>query len=121
MARLGGERLLNAIAHTARTKYGLTVWQWLPGEVGTHAPGSLHGQTFSGTNVGRAFDAYGSWIRMYRFSRWVRRNAPQVTEGIFNTGMGAGNLSIKRGSRVSASFWGPVVWAEHKNHVHIGV
>ena len=121
MSQLEGERLLKAIAHTARTRYGLTVWQWLPGEVGTHAPGSLHGQVFPGTNVGRAFDAYGSWLRMFRFARWVRKNAPQVTEGIFNTGLGNGSLSIKHGRRVSAFYWGSVVWAEHKNHVHIGV
>jgi hypothetical protein len=121
---LRGEQLLNALAHTARTKFGLTVWQWLPGHVGQHAPGSLHGQTFPGTNVGRAFDAYGPSESMFHFAQWVAHHTPQVTEGIYQSNYGTNHsLSIKNGVRQGdpVGFWGDAVWAEHTNHVHIGV
>ena len=124
---LRGERLLNAIAHTARTKFKLHVWQWEGhpelGAVGTHAPGSLHYQTYP-DGIGRAFDAYGPSENMIHFARWVAHHAPQVTEGIYQSNYGTRHsLSIKNGQRKGnpVDFWGQAVWDEHKNHVHIGV
>ena len=123
MLTLQGERLIRALAHTARTRYGLTVAEWLGHDHvdPVHAPNSLHYQTFPNSKCGRAFDAQGSWLRRLRFARYVAHNAPQVTEGIFNSGIPGHNLSIKNGSRVPASFWGAETWANHTSHVHIGV
>jgi hypothetical protein len=118
---LQGEALLNRLAHIAQARYGLTVWQWKGhGEVGQHATASLHFQTYP-DGIGRAFDAYGPWRKMFAFARYVAHNAPQVTEGIFNSRIPGHNLSIKRGERVPASFWGDATWSGHTNHVHIGV
>lgn len=58
---------------------------------------------------------------MFRFARYVAHNAPQVTEGIYNSRIPGHNLSIKRGAKVPAMFWGADTWAAHTNHVHIGV
>jgi hypothetical protein len=114
------EQLLKHIARVAHDRFHLTVWQWLPGHVGTHAPGSLHRQTYPGTNVGRAFDAYGSFLQMARFARWVRKaHRARMTEVIYNGRFT--NVSIKRGHDVPASFWGATTWAEHNNHTHIGI
>lgn len=118
------KELLVHLAKVARTKYKLTVWQWLPGHVGSHAPGSLHGLTFPGSHVGRAFDAYGSRWRMARFARHCKKvHGERLTEGIFNYGrLGSRwNLSIKHGHHVSPAYWGPVTWTNHKNHVHVGI
>ncbi|MGZ6587117.1 MAG: hypothetical protein ACXVHX_22740 [Solirubrobacteraceae bacterium] len=120
MTPLSDERLLIHIAYVARTRFRLNVWQWLPGHVGAHAPGSLHGQRFPGSNVGRAFDAYSYAIRMARFARWVRRaHGHRMTEVIYNGRFT--KVSIKHGQTVSPSFWGAETWAEHRNHVHIGI
>lgn len=114
------EELLEHLAHIARKKYRLHVWQWLPGHVGSHAPGSLHGKTFPGSKTGRAFDAYGNFIQMARFARHCRRShANQLLEGIHNSKFGS--LSIKNGKKVPSSFWGLQTWLQHKGHVHVGV
>jgi hypothetical protein len=117
---LTDEQLLKHLAYVARHRFGLTVWQWKPGAVGTHAPGSLHYLTFAGSNIGRAFDAYGRFLRMARFARWVRKaHGDRLTEGIYNGRFT--KLSIKRGRYLNPVYWGAVTWAEHRNHVHIGI
>lgn len=112
-----GEPLLKHVAHLAQHKFKCVVWQWLPGYVGSHAPGSLHYQKFS-DGVGRAFDAYGR--RMGIFAWWVGKyHGKHLTEGIYNGRLI--KLSIKNGQHVPSSYWGPVTWAEHANHVHVGI
>ena len=114
------EARLRHIAYVARIRFGLTVWQWKPGHVGQHAPGSLHYQTFR-DGTGRAFDIYGPRWREARFLRWLRRtgNDKHLTEGIFN-GI-VFKLSVKHGQRVPSSYWGAQTWAAHRNHIHIAV
>jgi hypothetical protein len=108
-----GEELLKTLARQAKAMK-LTVWQWKPGPVAAgHAGNSYHYQTYR-DGVGKAFDAYGSLYRMWRYARWINKHAPQVTEGIHNPG-----LSRKNGQRVSSSYWGPVTWRAHRNHVHV--
>jgi hypothetical protein len=107
------------LAHVARSGYGLHVFEWLPGHVGSHAANSLHKQAFA-DGVGKAFDAYlpvdsSGLTVMFRYGRFIVRHAPEVSEGIHKYG-----LSIKNGQPVSSSFWGSVVWDEHRNHVHVG-
>src|SRR5690242_3343921 len=115
------EQMLRHLAAEARRR-GLTVWQWLPGHVGTHAANSLHNQTYPGTKVGRAFDAYGSYLRMARYARWLRKfHRRRLTEGIFNGRVPISRLSVKSGGNVRPSFWGVETWREHKNHVHVGI
>jgi hypothetical protein len=61
---------------------------------------------------------------MFHFAQWVAHHTPQITEGIYQSTYGTSHsLSIKNGVRQPdpAAFWGDVVWAEHTNHVHIGV
>lgn len=116
-----GEKLLVHLADVAKNRYHLTVWQWLPGHVGGHAANSLHNKTFPHSEKGRAFDAFGSWINMYRFARHIRRSHPNVTEGIWNSGTKLGYLSRKNGQHVKPSFWGSATWKAHKGHVHVGV
>lgn len=113
-----GEELLKHLAKVAE-ECGLTVWQWLPGHVGAHAPGSLHLQTFPGTNVGRAFDAFGPYHKMVKYRWYIRHHHPYLTEGIYNLWWFP--LSIKYGKRVKSSFWGRTTWLDHKSHIHIGI
>lgn len=78
---------------------------------GTHAPNSLHylGRAIDlGANDQRTKDACGEWCR--------RNVHSLLTEGIHNS-----NLSVKNGEFVDPSYWGSLTWAEHVNHVHIGV
>lgn len=123
--RLTDEQLLRHLAYQARHRFKLTVWQWLPGHVSGHAPGSLHYLTFPGSRTGRAFDAYapmtwrGRW-RMARYARWLRRrHRSRLTEGIYN---GAHTkLSVGHGRNVGSYYWGAQTWAAHRNHVHCGI
>lgn len=107
-----GEALLKHLAYVARDGFGVTVWQWLPGHVGSHSEHSLHNQRFP-DGVGKAFDAYGPNMR--GFARWCDRYAPQLDELIFNPG-----VSRKNGVRVPTSYWGSETWLAHTNHVHVG-
>ncbi len=114
------EELLRHLAYVARHKFSLTVWQWKPGHVGQHAPGSLHYLTFPHSSTGRAFDAYGTPHNMARYARWLRRwHRRRLTEAIFNGRYT--RLSIKGGVTVAPWFWGATTWAEHNNHVHVGI
>jgi hypothetical protein len=115
------QKTLEALARIAG-RFGLTVWQWQGhGSVGTHAPGSLHYQTFP-NGEGCAFDAFGPSSRMAAFSWYLRLHRgmrKQLTEGIYNGGFKS--LSVKNGQNVPSSYWGPATWASHTNHVHIGI
>jgi hypothetical protein len=51
-------------------------------------------------------DAYGTYLNRY---------APQLDELIHNP-----TASRKNGRSVSPSFWGPVTWANHRGHDHVG-
>lgn len=107
-----GENLLKVLAKVARDGFGLTVWQWLPGHVGTHAAHSLHNQRYP-DGTGKAFDAYGPM--MGGFAGWCDKYAPQLDELIFNPG-----ASRKNGQHVAPSYWGAATWDAHTNHVHVG-
>jgi hypothetical protein len=77
---------------------------------GGHAKGSYHYR-------GEAVDIGGAPDLMNRAASWVGRSmGAGLTEGIHNP-----NLSIKNGANVPASFWGPAVWGEHANHIHVAV
>lgn len=77
---------------------------------GQHAANSYH-------YLGEAVDIGGSPASMNRAADWVRTHLGQnLTEGIHNP-----NLSIAGGRNVPSSYWGPAVWAEHANHLHLAV
>lgn len=109
------ERRLKLAARRARL-LGLTVWQWKPGPVGSHAPNSLHNLTFA-DGVGCAFDAYGK--RMGAFALWCRLHRSWFTEVIYNGRVV--KVSIKHGRHVPHSYWGAETWVAHRNHVHCGI
>jgi hypothetical protein len=75
---------------------------------GTHAVHSLHYEGRAVDLAGPNMDAVGTWISENLTSR--------LTEGIHNP-----TLSVKDRQTVSPSFWGATVWAEHLNHIHVGV
>jgi hypothetical protein len=120
-SKLQGEALLNHLAYLA-ARYGLTVWQWKgKGEVGQHSANSLHFQTYV-DGIGRAFDAYGPSMRMRSYAWHLRIvYGRRLSEGIHNCGVPGGNLSVKNGENVPASFWGATTWDNHTNHVHVGI
>lgn len=73
---------------------------------GGHASGSYH-------YLGRAVDLAGG--DMNASAAWIAAHMTGVlTEGIHNP-----NLSVKNASHVAPSFWGPAVWGEHLNHIHL--
>jgi hypothetical protein len=75
-----------------------------------HAEGSYH-------YLHRAADISGLARNMRRFCRWVRRHyGGRVVELIHNPG-----CSVKNGSAVPASFWGPKCWRAHRSHVHLAI
>jgi hypothetical protein len=78
---------------------------------GGHASGSYH-------YLGEAADIAGSAGQMYAAAQWIKASglAGALTEGIHNP-----NLSVKNQHGVPPSFWGPAVWAEHLNHIHMAV
>lgn len=78
---------------------------------GVHAAGSYHYR-------GEAVDLIApTAARMNEVGAWVARElGPHLTEGIHNS-----TLSIKNGRQVPPSFWGPTVWSEHLNHIHVAV
>lgn len=76
---------------------------------GGHATNSLH-------YAGRAVDLGGSTSYMLDAAGWIKqRMGSQLTEGIHNP-----NLSIAGGNVVSSGYWGPEVWADHLDHIHLG-
>jgi hypothetical protein len=77
---------------------------------GGHVSGSLH-------FLGEAVDLAGSSPEMFAASNWIEKSGlyRQLTEGIHNP-----NLSVSDGRNVPSSFYS-AVWAEHANHIHIGV
>jgi hypothetical protein len=117
-------QLLRHIADVARHRFGLHVWQWLPGPVGGHSATSLHYQAFPAHRTGRAFDAYGTGVlgrlREARFARWLKKShKARLTEGIYHGRWTT--LSIKRGHTVPSSYWGLATWDAHKTHVHVAI
>lgn len=75
-----------------------------------HAANSCHYK-------GKAFDAVGTGLQMNNFAlSMATEHKPQLSELIHNPG-----FSIKDGKDVPPSFWGTVVWNQHRNHVHIAV
>lgn len=76
---------------------------------GVHATGSLH-------YSGRAADLAASSPYMLKAAGWIDSTLGRsLTEGIHNP-----NLSVKYGHEVPSGYWGPEVWAEHLNHIHVG-
>lgn len=67
---------------------------------------------------GMAFDIAGEPGYMNRMADWIKSSGiyKNLTEGIHNP-----NLSVKNGEIVPNTFWGPAVWAQHANHIHLGV
>lgn len=79
-----------------------------------HAPNSLH-------NSGRAVDVtFPKPQGMDAFANMLvaQYGAQAFTELIWN---GPHPVSIKNGRQVPPSFWGASTWANHKDHVHIGI
>lgn len=77
---------------------------------GGHATNSLH-------YLGEAVDLAADTTTMLRAASWAAAHyGPSLEEGIHNP-----NLSYKHGAPVAASFWGSTTWAEHLNHIHLGV
>lgn len=77
---------------------------------GSHATNSLHYE-------GRAVDLAASPAYMNKAARWIARYLTgTLTEGIHNPG-----LSVKDKHKVPPSFWGSETWADHTDHIHIGV
>lgn len=78
---------------------------------GTHAPGSLH---YSGQAVDLASGDYGY---MDKAAGWIKSSGlyRALAEGIHNP-----NLSVNEGAEVPSSFYSEV-WADHRNHIHLGV
>lgn len=75
---------------------------------GTHATHSLHYEGRAADLVGGNMDAIGTWIAQNLTAR--------LTEGIHRP-----TLSVAKGQTVPSSYWGAAVWAEHANHIHVGV
>lgn len=77
---------------------------------GTHATNSLH-------YLGEAVDLAGGASTMLAAAGWTGRTyGRSLEEGIHDP-----NLSIKHGANVPSSFWGEPTWADHANHIHVGV
>jgi TP901 family phage tail tape measure protein len=80
---------------------------------GTHADNSLH-------YTGQAVDLskLGDTAYMNEAAAWIRSSGLYKTlaEGIHNP-----NLSISEGHGVSSSYWGAATWADHLDHIHLGV
>ena len=87
------------------TNFALTITSTTSG---THASHSLHYEGRAADLAGPNMDAIGTWI--------AENLGPKLTEGIHNP-----TLSVKNGQTVGASYWGATVWAEHRNHIHVGV
>lgn len=76
---------------------------------GGHATNSLH-------YFGRAVDLGADSGYMLDAAAWIREKLGRnLTEGIHNP-----NLSVKYGEEVPPGFWGPTVWADHLDHIHVG-
>jgi hypothetical protein len=126
---LHSEALLKNLAKVADRYYALNVWQWLPGHVGNHAPGSLHEQAFP-DGVGKAFDAYTDMVpesrraRMGAFAHYCAHNyGDRLTELIYNGShvkVGVKYGRVMWGDHANREFWGSETWDAHANHVHVG-
>lgn len=75
---------------------------------GAHAAHSLHYQGRAVDLAGPDMDGIGAQI--------AERFTSRLTEGIHNP-----TLSVKNNSQASPSIWGANTWAEHHNHIHLGV
>lgn len=77
---------------------------------GHHAANSLH-------YLDEAVDLSGPSAVMLRAAQWIGSTfGRELAEGIHNP-----NLSVHSGHVVPPSFWGAQTWAEHANHIHVGV
>lgn len=67
---------------------------------------------------GRAVDMAASPEYMNSVARWINESGfyRRLSEGIHNP-----TLSVKNGQRVPAGFWGPLVWGQHLNHIHLAL
>jgi TP901 family phage tail tape measure protein len=76
---------------------------------GEHSATSLH-------PAGEAVDLAGS--SMGAAAGWIKSSGlyKALEEGIHNP-----NLSVESGSLVSSSHWGAETWADHTDHIHLGV
>lgn len=68
--------------------------------------------------AGNAVDLSGTPDVMHRAAEYVKSSGlyRRLKQGIHNP-----NLSINRGESVPISFWGPAVWAQHANHLHLAI
>jgi hypothetical protein len=80
---------------------------------GTHAANSLH---YSGQAVD--LEHGSSFGYLNKASEWIKSSGlyQALAEGIHNP-----NLSVKDGKLVSSGFWGATTWADHIDHIHLGV
>lgn len=78
---------------------------------GVHAAGSLHYK-------GEAADlAANDQTYMSEAASWIFDHLERyLTEGIHNP-----DLSVKDAKAVTSNYWGEPTWAEHLNHIHVGV
>ncbi len=68
--------------------------------------------------VGAAVDVAAAPAEMNRISSYIKSSGlyRKLKQGIHNP-----NLSVNRGQIVPTSFWGPAVWAQHANHIHLAI
>lgn len=78
---------------------------------GTHVSGSLH-------YAGEAVDIGGDTQSMFDASNWIKQSGlyRQLNEGIHNPNLAVNEGRIESGEGVYGG-----VWAEHANHIHLGV
>lgn len=97
---------LRDLAQQLSRRYSLTITSTTGGK---HAPGSYHYR-------GMAVDIAGGYGAMNSAAAYLVSSGRYrgLLEGIHNP-----NMSVSRGRKVPPSFWGPVTWGQHANHLHL--